>query len=102
MDFAAGVYLSETLFPPRFLFGGRLASLQVLNMVRHRVLNCAEYGLQQDSTPPTPSQPHTVSIYCTSTQGGGGGDLHQRESWTGNNHKAGWQNTSRTDCISSL
>jgi hypothetical protein len=28
----------------------------------------AEFGLQHDSTPSAPSQPHTVCIYCTVTQ----------------------------------
>jgi hypothetical protein len=38
----------------------------------------AEYGLQQGSTPPTPSQPHIVCLYCEGA-GGGGGELNQRE-----------------------
>ncbi len=33
----------------------------------------AEYGLQQESIPPTPSQPHTVCLYCTLTQEKGEG-----------------------------
>ncbi len=39
----------------------------------------AEYGLQQESTPPTPSQPHTVSIYCTLTQERGKGEIVEPE-----------------------
>ncbi len=47
------------------------------------VKNRAEYGLQQDSTPPAPSQPYTVCKYCTLTQGRvaageGGGEPERR------------------------
>ena len=34
----------------------------------------AEYGLQQDSKSLTPSQPRTVCMYCTLTQGRGEGE----------------------------
>jgi hypothetical protein len=74
--FATGVYQPEAHDPRG------LAILKVLNLVRYRVINTCRilYGLQQDSTPLTPSQPHTVRI-CTLTQGKGGGgwELNQRE-----------------------
>ncbi len=50
---------------------------------------------------PTPSQPHTVCIYCTLTQGGGG-ELNQREGYRGNSSQTWVKNTNMTDCISSL
>jgi hypothetical protein len=55
-----------------------LLSFVGLNLVIYRVLTPTEYGLQQDSTPLTPSQPNTVCIYCTLTQRKGG-ELNQRE-----------------------
>ncbi len=41
---------------------GWSSNFPVLNLVRHIVLNPAEYGLQQDSTPP-PTPSHTMSAY---------------------------------------
>jgi hypothetical protein len=65
-DFAAGFLLSEDPSPPRFLFG-----VVALNLVRNRVINsCRIWSLTQLNTPhPTPSQPHTVCIFCTLTLG---------------------------------
>jgi hypothetical protein len=53
---------------------------------------------------PTPSQPHTVCIYCTLTlgRGGGVGDLNQREGEKDNSSQSCAENTNMTDCISSL
>jgi hypothetical protein len=56
----------------------------------------AEYGLQQDSTPP-PS--HTLSLYtvlCYREGGKGGEELNKRE---GNSSQSWVENTNRTDCI---
>ncbi len=58
-----------------FVWGG-LAICRLWIWWDKECLTPAENDLQHDSTPPTPSQPHTVCIYCTLTQGGG------RESWT--------------------
>ncbi len=51
---------------------------------------CAEYGLQHNSTPlhPPPPQPHTVCIYWTFSLGrGGGGGGGQREGRGATLHK---------------
>jgi hypothetical protein len=50
--------------------------------------------------PPTPSQPHTVFIYCTVTHGGGGEP--ERRLW-GSNSSQNWvENTNMTDRISTI
>ncbi len=46
----------------------------------------AEYGLQHDSTPPNPSQQHTVFIYCTWNREGGSSNQREGES---SDHKVG-------------
>ncbi len=80
---------------------------QVLNLVRYRVLKYAEYGLQQNSTPPPPScKTLSVCIYCTLTQGrgrGGRGGVNQRQGLRGNSSQS-WVEicTNMTDCISRL
>ncbi len=67
-DIAAGVYLSEATFSPSFLSlgGGQLCRFWIWSDTECKTP--AVYGLQHDSTPPTPFQLHIVCIYCTLTQ----------------------------------
>jgi hypothetical protein len=64
-----------------FVWGG----VAILNLVRNRVLNLNSCRIwspaQLNTSPPTPSQPHTVGINCTLTLGTGGGvgEMNQRK-----------------------
>jgi hypothetical protein len=64
-DFAAGVYQSEAPSPPRYCHGvvEQFCRFWIWSDGECKIL--AEYGLQQDSTPPTPPR-HTLFVYtCT-------------------------------------
>ncbi len=81
-----------------FFLGGK-AILWVLNLVRNRVLNsCRIWSPTQLNTPLTPSQPHTVCMYCTLILGRGGGELNQRDGQRGNSSQSWVENTNMTDC----
>ncbi len=52
--------------------------MKILNLVRYRVIAPAEYGLQQDSVPPTPfPATHCLNIlyFDTGKEGKGGGEV---------------------------
>ncbi len=60
-DFAAGVYLSEAPLPFLGFCLGWSSNFVGTEYGQIQSVTPAEYGLQQDSTPPTPS--HTLSVY---------------------------------------
>jgi hypothetical protein len=78
-DSAAGVYLSETPSPPRFLFGvvkqflgSESGQIQSVKLVQNMISNTTQH-------PPPPSS-HTLSIlYFDFGRGGGGEEMNQRE-----------------------
>jgi hypothetical protein len=76
-DFEAVVYLSEV--PSQVLFGvvhgnfvgSESSQIQCVNLLQNIVYNRTQH-------PPSPSQPHTVCIYCTLIWGGGRVDPERR------------------------
>jgi hypothetical protein len=73
IDFAEGIYLSET--PPLLGFclgccsnfvGSEAGQKQSIKLLQIMVSNTTQH-------PPTPSQPHIVCIYCTLALGRGEG-----------------------------
>ncbi len=86
--FAAGVYLSEDPSPPRFLPWGGQAIMYcrfwIWSGIEWKL--SAEYGLQHNSTPPNPSQPHTVCLYFDFDNREGGAVIpsNQRDGERGN------------------
>jgi hypothetical protein len=79
-------------------FGGSKSGLkQSVKLLQNVVSNTTQHH------PTTPSQPHTVCIYCTFTlEGveGGGGELERK--LEGQQFTKLVENTIMTDCISSL
>ncbi len=98
-DSAAGVCLSFEALPLQGFVLGGVAILQVLNLVRYRVLNsCRIWSPTRLNTPP-PSKPHTVYLYCTfdtGKRGRGEGELNQKEGQRGNSSQSWVENTNMT------
>ncbi len=101
--FAAGVHLSKAPYPYSFCLGwssnfvgSESGQIQSVKLLRNMVS-------QQDSTHPPPSQPHTVCTYIRyfDTEKGGR-ELNQRVGSKGNISQSWFENTTMTDCISSL
>jgi hypothetical protein len=82
---------------PSIFAGSESAQIQRVKHLQNMVSN-----RNQHPPPPTPSQPHTVCIYCTFTQGRRVGELNKKEGKRGNNSQSWVEKTNMTDCISSL
>ncbi len=73
-------YLSAVPSPPRIFVWGGLAIFRFWIWSYKECSTPAEFGLQQDSTPPTPSQPkHCLYSVLWHGEGGGRGECWIRE-----------------------